>query len=341
MADPVKTFNQAAEKQDPAIFDYAREVEQVWRDFPETKNTVFFLDISKDELVYPGEQERKEKLIEWINNRSDLQSGIKEYNGVKGSCYQPYKGFGFVLLYTKENRYTFTDRAQEILRIFDHELGHAIIPNAHYKDGKNKAECIADAYSVIRHLQRFGADSTFIDRLVQNRAFHFVFRKGRSTHFTSPVTEQILARRHDIAWDHLTPQETTKLARRFALEYAMHPFLLDSIDASFKEFQGKIDDIQKGDASSLQKLAKEVLSTNGPNFFKYGAMALKFCLDGQIPSLNLTGEYWDNMRRQLAEKQKTFDAQGKLLFGLGAEDRPVQKVSASNVIKFPSPGKKQ
>jgi hypothetical protein len=342
MADTVITFNHAAQRQDPTVFDYAREVEQVWRDFPETKEKVFFLDICKNELVYPGEEKRRKKILEWINNRSDIQSTIKEFHEVKkSSCYMPYGGndFGFVLLYTKKHMHSlFTNTefvAQEVLRVFDHELGHAIVPNG--TGTKNLGECIADAYSVIRHFQRYGADSAVIDDLVQNRAFQFIFREDRWTHFTSPVTEQILARRYDIDWDNLTPQETTKLARRFALEYKMNSVALQMLDHNFGELHGKIEDIKRGNIASLQALAKKALSTDSSYIFKYGAMALKFALDCRLKEtygITLTGEYWDNVRQQLAEKQKIFAAQDNLLFGLGATDRPIQSNVANNILKF-------
>jgi hypothetical protein len=331
-------FNHAAQKQAPRAFDYACEVRQVWRDFPETRDKLFFLDLCAEEmLVYPDTPKRKKAVSKWMKGNKNLQTSAANFRNVeKSSCYMSW--MGTVLLYTRKHKYSFLDlkapKAMETMFVFDHELGHALIPNALYNDGKNKAECIADAYGVIRHLQRYGADSAVIDTIVQQRALQFIFRKDRASHLTSPVTEQILARRHEFAWDKLTPQETQKLAWRFAMEYAVHPNLLDAIDKDFKKLQGKLDDIEKGDVAPLQELAAKVLATDSPDVFKYGALALKFCLDGQLANVTLSGEYWDNLRRQLAEKQKTFDAQDKLLFGLGANDRPLQRTVASNVVKF-------
>jgi hypothetical protein len=342
MADTATTFNQAAQRQDPAVFDYAREVAQVWRDFPTTKK-VHFLDICKRKLVYPEESAERETMLQLLNNKKNLLSDVDQMDLVeKSSCYSPYHGA--MLLYTQQHKHSFLDQkasqAMETMFVFDHEMGHAVIPNAHYGEGRNKAECIADAYAVIRHLQRYGADSAAIDALVQQRALQFIFRKDRASHLTSPVTEQILARRHEIAWDNLTPAETTKLAWRFAMEYAVHPVLLDVIDKDFKKFQGKMEDIEKGVVSPLQELAEKVLTTDASAVFKYGAAALKLCLDGQKANIILQGEYWDSVRQQLAERQKIFAAQDKLLFGLGAEDRPLQ-VFKNNVLKFASPGKRQ
>jgi hypothetical protein len=334
-------FNQNVQRQDPAVFDYAREVEQVWRDFPETKDKVFFLDIcAEQKLIYPEESEQKQKIQQHIDGNRYILSTIEEYNTVeKSSCCAPaFNDAKCLLLYTKKHAMDLITKtataAQETAFVFDHELGHAIIPDAGYRGNRNMAECIADAYAVIRHFQRFGADSTAVDALVGGRSFLFAFKRNRASHFTSPVVEKILARRYDIAWDSLTPQQTTQLAWRFAMEYAMHPVLLDTVDRDLKKLQGKIGDIKNGDTDALEDLVWKVLSTNISDVFKCGAAALKFCLDGQMANIILQGEYWDNVRQRLAEKQKIFTAQAKLLFSLGAEDRPLQRTIPSNVIKF-------
>ncbi|MCE9508225.1 MAG: hypothetical protein K8R48_07960 [Alphaproteobacteria bacterium] len=339
MTSKKNKFNQAAQQQASRRFDYAREVRQVWRDFPETRDKLFFLDLCAAEmLVYPDLPKRKKAVRKWMNDNKNLQSAAENFRTVeKSSCYMSW--MGTVLLYTQKHKYSFLDKAapkaQETMFVFDHELGHALIPNALYNDGRNKAECIADAYGVIRHLQRYGADSAVIDVLVQQRALQFIFRRDRASHLTSPVTEQILARRHEIAWDSLTPAETQQLAWRFAMEYAVQPILLDSIDKDFKKFQGKLDNIEKGDVAPLQELAAKVLTTSSPDVFKYGAMALKFCLDGQLANVVLSGEYWDNLRQQLAEKQKIFAAQDKLMFGLGSNDNlPSQQNSTDIVVDY-------
>ncbi|MBI3441375.1 MAG: hypothetical protein HY052_06200 [Proteobacteria bacterium] len=53
-----------------------------------------------------------------------------------------------------------------------------------------------------------------------------------------------------------------------------------------------------------------------------------------LHSIILAGDYWDNVRQELAKKQKTFDGQGKLLFGLGAKDRPLQHTTTNNRPQF-------
>lgn len=351
MSATARAFNQAVKKQNPAVFDYAREVKRVWRDFPQTKESVLFLDIcmaSGQELIYPDgrDSKSKQKKLRLIAGNACLQSVIMIYRCVEhSSCCAPgLGGYSAILLYTEKHSDNFLSStallAQETVFAFDHELGHVIIPNAAYADGdENLAECIADAYAVIRHFQRYGADSGAVDELVRNRSFGLIFGSagpGRS-HFTSPVVEQILAKRYDIDWDSLTPYQTTQLARRFAMEHAMHSIPLRDIDRGFSPLHDGWYEIEHGEDSPLRALAKKVLTTDSSNIFKYGSSALQLCLDKGIANIILTGKYWDNVRQKLAEKQKCFKGRDKFLFGLGVR-LPQTTAANSNAVKakFPS-----
>lgn len=332
-------FQQAAQRQDPAVFDYALEVGQVWRDFPETKDSVFFVDLcagisSKgmvSDLVYPRYPERKKVILQWVNNQDDILSTIAKYQTkVKNSCYIPRENNkrGFVLLYTQKLSSSFLEETsqlgQETAFVFDHELGHAIIPGGAGRD-RLLRECIADAYAMIRHFQRYGADSPVIERIVESRALPYIFEKSGWGNFTSPVTAQILARRYDIQWDSLTPEETKQLAQRFAHEYVMPAERLKALDLAFKKVRKAF---KGGFSAQFQELAEEVLSTGSPDVFKWGVMVLKIALDSRLEGIVLTGDYWDNVRRNLAEKQKIFEARDELLFGFGGEDLPLQRRTA-------------
>jgi hypothetical protein len=328
-----KDFNQAA-----AVFDYPREVAQAWRDFPQIKDKVYFIDICAEEkLVYPEESAQKGALRQWISDHRYISLTIQEYAGKKGSCCLPdIGGKKILLLYTQKHDQDLLAKtattAQETAFVFDHELGHAAIPDGSYLGGENKAECIADAYAIIRHFQRYGADSKAVDTLADGRAFMFAFKKDKAGHFTSPVVGQILARRREIDWSSLTPQQTAQLAWRFAMEYAVHPVLLNIMDWDLKKFQGRHDDIKNGGTAALRELAEKALSTDSSDIFKTGAAALKFCFDGKVAGLILAGDYWQEVRRKLAEKQKTIAEQDELLFGLGTGDRPLRRTPPSNKI---------
>jgi len=315
MAQTAQQFQQAAQRQNPAVFDYEREVTQAWRDFPEVKDKVLFFEPNAGgRLIYPAPAAEREAIQQQINPKSiqwEIESARKMYGD--NSICQPRGHRRLIFLYTVKHPHDVTDKtapvAQETTFIFDHELAHAIIPNASYRDGeKNRAESIADAYAVIRHFQRYGADSPAIDAIVANRAFDFVFREPRygHSHFTSPVTEKILACRYDIDWDSLTPQQTGDLARKFVFEHEMEAEALSVLHKEFNAFHYKAKDIENGDRIPVLTLAEKVLVTDCSNVFKYGSAALKLCIDQQAADGVLAGAYWDNVRRKLAKKQQTF-----------------------------------
>ena len=165
-----KAFKHSAQKQDPAVFDYAREVEQVWRDFPETKDKVYFLDLCTKDLVYPGEPKRRKEAWKKMV-RDQIPEFLDFFAAEKRTSCLPKKSYSLVFLWTKEDTDSrCLEPIHENIFGFDHELGHVIIPGGGGMDksdliANNRAECIADAYAVIRHLQRYGADSQAIDIL--------------------------------------------------------------------------------------------------------------------------------------------------------------------------------
>ena len=320
---PVKKIfkKHAQKKHRKAAFDFENEIAQVWRDFPDVREKIIFFDASAGaKMVYPDGFDGKEeaqKLADQYGGPAKMESAFKSFGGKNSFC-QPISG-GRRLLYLlmEKHSHDLVDRkapvAQETTFVFDHELGHAIVSGGVGFD-KNKAECTADAYATIRHLQRYGADSPAINAIVANRSFDLVFREGwyGSSHFTSPVTQKILDCRHRIDWDSLTPEQTVKMAQKFVLEHEMSVEARAALSKDFKDLSGKAKDIEAGDITPLRELADKVLSTNSADVLKYGSAALELCIDQQTAGLILKGEYWDKVRQKLAEKQESFAKQRPL-----------------------------
>ncbi len=307
-----------AKKNVEPVFDFDAEVARVWRDFPQVKNKVIFFDACHDaRLVYPetgAEREVIEKFVKSFDAKHIMKSAFDRW-GEKNSFCQPL-GAGMRLLYILMEKHPYdkisprAPQAQETAFVFDHELGHAIIPGADVPT--NRSECFADAYATIRHLQRFGADSPTIGHVVNNRSFDLVFREdwyGRS-HFTSAVTEKILARRHKIDWNKLSPQRTADLARKFALEYEMASDALTMLEKDFQPLHKKAESIAKGDTTPLKELAEKVLSTESSDVFKYGANALALYVDQRTADTVLQGTYWNKVRKKLVKRSKAFNRYG-------------------------------
>ncbi|MBU6475239.1 MAG: hypothetical protein KGL10_07045 [Alphaproteobacteria bacterium] len=312
MAAIAEKFRAAARKPQDTAFDFDREVAQVWRDFPEVKDKIFFFDASDNaRLVYPEEGKGREA-AQAFSDRHHIPKGMQDafaaWRGKNSYC-QPLGG-GRRLLFVLTEKHPYdkisprAPLAQETAFVFDHELGHAVIPEG--TGLGNRGECIADAYATIRHLQRYGADSPFIGHVVNNRAFDLVFRDQwyGSTHFTSSVTGKILECRHDVDWAALTPLQTAALARKFALEHEIGYEALHMLEKDFSALHEKADSIARGDKAPLKELAKKVLSTDVSDVFKYGAAALALYVDKRTADAVLQGRYWNKVRRKLAKKEK-------------------------------------
>ncbi len=310
-----KKFTRAARKPQEETFDFEREVLQVWRDFPQVKDKVFFLDASNDaRLVYPEESAGRAAAEALLHERDAVQRMKNTFAswGMKNSYCQPI-GEGRRLLYVLREKHPFdkisprAPQAQETAFVFDHELGHAIIPHG-IGISANLSECVADAYATIRHFQRYGADSPHIAHIVNNRAFDFIFRDRDYgfSHFTSSVTEKILSRRHEIDWKALTPQETLELAEKFALGHAMKIIPLSALQSDFYAVRMSGQPVAQGNKPPLKKLAEKVLSTDSADVFKYGSAALALYVDKETADKVLKGKYWDDVRRKLAIKRKSF-----------------------------------
>lgn len=101
--------------------------------------------------------------------------------------------------------------------VLDHELGHAVTMFSIDKQSMkvsslgNKAECEADCYSMIRHYQRFGHDSTFPETVRDFRNFNAV-HKGDVTHWTSRALDEVIELNAQGKLNNLSPQQARDLA---------------------------------------------------------------------------------------------------------------------------------
>lgn len=134
-----------------------------------------------------------------------------------------------------------------MLRLLDHELGHILIKELNgplVKDAFNKAashgemlsEAASDAYMLIRHYQRYGADAVFDDPIMSPAArADWMIRAGDVEHFTSFVTDAIIRHKQLIDFNALSPAQTLQAARDFALVHTPAPSEATSLRASFNK----------------------------------------------------------------------------------------------------------
>lgn len=266
-------------------FDFDKEVARAWRDFPEARGRIIFIDAGNDaRLIYPDGFEGREeaaRTVEKYNAKRIMERGFAAFNMKNSFC----KWIGerkFLFLLTEKHPHDMLDHtapvAMETTFVFDHELGHAVIKGGTYRDAThNHGEATADAYATIRHFQRYGADSPYIDALVANRAFDLVFRQAGygDDHFTSPVIEKILEQRYSVDWNSLTPQETAEMARTFVYENELSVAARTALDKSFRPLHEQAERVEQGDIRPVARLSARLATAGSPVARKYGLYALQ------------------------------------------------------------------
>lgn len=321
-------------------FELESEVLAAWKLFPQLKDSVFFIDLLKHRVVYPGAESKRQALRERLSENETLLDTVEEYRDkIKSSGFLPLGGEGFLLFYTApiEGRGWAGLMPQERLQayIFDHELAHAMIPEAGAKGVEgvnvNMAENIADAYAMIRHFQRFGADATGPVRLAALRAARFIFDgEGNNNyardHFTSPVIDALVAHRSKVDWKSLDAKATIELAKRYAARHALHPDVLDRLREGFKGYHGYFNTLSQGDLSALKDLSSDLAVATGPLSLKWGAAAARHFIRDAKPDTPLKAD-WARVERKLKQLKSNDD----VLYGIpAAQKKRPRRVIANN-----------
>ncbi len=320
-----KAFKTAAQEEQPYVFDYNCEVADFYRDHPEQKKKIFFIDASSlPASLLRGDETDEDEIGDLLSTNGNIHGAINQIykDGLGGSLRDNIENYDCVILKTPRNQYNInqlgSDAPAAIVDVFafDHEAGHLICQDGSGSE-PNLAECVADAYAVIRHFQRFGTGSSSIGKLADMRALEMVFG-GEGSHFTSPVVERVIADSKTTNFSALTPQETAELARHYAISHKMDSMFIQYIVRDFNAAVGV------GKSVNLKELGKFVLSTTVPEEFKWGAAMVHAILDGQLSYNGArfnppAGEGWTQMRQALEARAARFDLpQPKLVVSYGS-----------------------
>ena len=307
-----RKFNAAAA---PYRFDYEAEVAEFYAAWPVLKDRLYFVDM-KDEsftVTRPGEADAGEK-DEALHQNFHVTSGVRAMGklGVSFALRAAGPDYSVIALAQQALRKGLprlmgagASNDEENLFVLDHEIGHMVCRNggpAYF----NLRECAADAYATIRHIQRLGLSDT-VRTIADARAVELVFRTDNGDHFTSPVTEAILADAEKMDFTALDAKQTAELANRYALAYVMNAFDHADAVAAFRPLRGKLPELAADGAAPLCALADIVLETNSPTIFRWGAKALRALLDGKILCdgirIQPQGSEWEDVRLKLAARE--------------------------------------
>jgi hypothetical protein len=230
---------------------------------------------------------------------------------------------------------------KDILFLLDHELAHIVIKdpalegeNTQYKD--TLKEAIADAYAMIRHYQRYGADSEHKNSIIDPWARAGALTLNKDTiHFSTFMLEEIIRRKDVIDFKALSPQQTAELAKRFAVEYTPPSSAVNRIFKKLKPVQDAFNKSPRSD-QWLRKLAEITLDpANDPYTFKVCKRILTGYLDGRKDmdgtSVKVSGVYWDGVRTKLKEAEERF-AREDILFNIPLMKKPAPKRKPLQVV---------
>ena len=343
-----KTFQDFAQKPETYKLDIDCYVVDFYRDYPDQKGKLFFVDADHKELILLNDTNKdkikdKPDIIRIPINNGMEQAISKEgliYNGLpyeplmrktiyvqteKISHFYIMVDIGYVVFSTNMDRPGLprllgSVSATEMEKVFtmDHETAH-IMRRCDSKS-RNLWECIADANATIKHIQRFGSDSSCIKNIVGMRAVELVFRADGGEHFTSPVTEKIIADSKTVDFSTLTPKETKLVASRYALKYMINSYLVEKM---FDKFKGKLPEIAQGNHTALRLLGNHVLSTDSAAEFKWGAVAFRNLMDGNVfcdgVRILPVGDEWQKMREAIDHRQVEYEARNPVFFGLAPQ----------------------
>ncbi|MDE1152242.1 MAG: hypothetical protein PW788_06880 [Micavibrio sp.] len=322
---------------------FNREVHKAVEDFPELKGRFLFINLPDQQTVAsiePGRtairsQGQLQQIADDVSERaaqarSSLASKIPQLDlNVMAYTPLPFKMF------------TGKDQSNEMetMAVFDHELGHLVVGGAFFSKDACYRETAADAYAVIRHIQRYGDDSKAIEKAGWRRAFDFVMSGDRG-HFTTLAIDEIATLRDKLDITAMTPDQTIKLAQRIALEHTPHFDATDTVSAAFRPVRQAMQG--SGDIDVALKMLADIAlaSDNAYYTFKIGSRVLKPFLNGEVRSADgtpykLEGQYWDNVRAEMAGKTQQLKEDG-ILFGMPLKGQPAEEKTAK-VIPFPKP----
>lgn len=291
-------------------FDFEKEVADIWRAYPESKDTLLFVDVSKHKLVYPGDAEKALEHRERMSEDDNLLDAVRRYKEeIKSSAHVHWGDNHYILVYTdkvKGNPWNnIFDDDQFNIFVFDHEVAHGLI-----KGGSKMgtlSESIGDAYALIRHFQRYGTGTGAAEKLVQRRAAILALGEGhdedyRIKHFTSPVTEAILKQRDKIDWNALDIKQTAELARQFALDNTPSFNSIINLKIAFRE-AATAKNTEKG----LSKLAGILKKTTSAAVLKWGMAALDEAIRNKQGGWFLKRD-WEKVKQRAAKELAGADA---------------------------------
>ncbi len=155
--------------------------------------------------------------------------------------------------------------------VLDHELGHHVTPKgAGWGYSGQVKESSADAYAMLRHIQRFGKNTQFSVTHANRMAKEIVLR-GDTAHYTTDTIQRVVQVAKEMDISKLSLRETAALAHKIAgeahldegvlkkIRKAYHPVFL-ACEEQIGDISTVIDKLYERDKEAYKLFCRETLA---------------------------------------------------------------------------------
>jgi len=300
----------------PALrFDFHKAVKQLVKDHPELRRNSLFIDAKEGLWLEPSpvlarlaDDGALDEIEETVKTARRLKSSFAQAVALGKKDVQ-------TLVFHPDRHPLYAQRRGLIddTGSFDHESGHILAPQT----AGTLSENTADAYALLRRLQRFGVEEPDTSYCGWKRAYVFA-TSGVESHLTTFTADRIVCDAKTANFLSLTPAETKAIARDYAKLHTPDATRLAKLTEAFKPLKGAMPE-----EKTFRRLARITLQAPADSdTFYLGARILSgpmapggVVLDGK--SIVLQGAAWEKTRQKLEKKLKTLPAAHHLRRAIG------------------------
>ncbi len=287
--------------------------------FPGLKGRLLIMDMSEQRLYGSFDLDEaathltQETALTYINHSPTTYELLKDKTRTSCALYDAARDLHIIFINDLFDQTLPEEKLlRRMLHLLDHELGHLAIPDGYYYKNDTPeelmGECIADAYALIRHYQRYGTEVECADKYVSpfSRAQSLIF-DGNGSHFSTFVLDEIIRRRNAIDFEALSPQQTTDAAWQFAKLYAPS---LEKVGELIEEFSSVKEAWEKNHTAGVQALIDKTLETDDYAVFRTGNAYLRKVIQGPVTFKDdppqFSREYLKEVSKKLQEREFHF-----------------------------------
>jgi hypothetical protein len=317
------TDNSQSGQKSRFTFNFDQAVEAAKRDFPKETENVTFIDTSAPEaadqlLAWAKKARFSQTQYEALIQKMHDQSAFASVSSSTGD-----KLLGVPVNRDPEKWGFKNEKDKSAFFVFNHELGHIVIPEALASDSSKTTEYrehAADTFAVLRSMQQGVLDKKDIVAKADDRG-HSMLLTGDLTHLTSMSLDAVAINPKNTDFLSLSPKEMVKIAQKHAGTFETDH---KTESAFLKVRRAGMDAQMKGDMDTAVEERLHGLSyiclTAKPDSMQFymAARILNNALEsgeisyqGKKVKVDRDNEHWQHIKETIREKAGTRDIGAK------------------------------